>query len=294
MTEYEEICIGKSLLELIAEREYQIKVLGYNKGDSFPSYLTFLINKKMQTTQEVFDACRIEGNNVYLPQQLDRALYQQVNKALVGIGGKWNRSAKAHVFPTDPSELLGRVQNGEKINLKKEFQFFETPDEIADWLVELADILPWSTVLEPSAGQGAIIDAIHRRHGNREIFAIELMGTNTEILKEKYQHKDVVIKREFDFLEWSGSKFDRIIANPPFTKNQDIDHIQHMYDRLENNGRLVSVASEHWEISNNQKESDFRYWLQSVGAHIMDIERGSFKSSGTLVGAKVIVIDKNV
>ena len=137
----------------------------------------------MKTTQEVFDQCKIEGNNVYLPQQLDKKLYVQVNKALVGIGGKWNRKEKAHVFPSDPSELLGRVQNGETINLKKEFQFFETPDELADRLVALAFDPGYQlgAILEPSAGQGAIIDAIHRRDPDIKVWCFELMDTEQRV-----------------------------------------------------------------------------------------------------------------
>jgi hypothetical protein len=30
--------------------------------------------------------------------QLDRKLYEDVNKALAAIGGKWNRSKRGHVF----------------------------------------------------------------------------------------------------------------------------------------------------------------------------------------------------
>lgn len=46
MTEYEEITIGKTVEELEIELKFQIETLGYNKGDSFPSYLQELINLK--------------------------------------------------------------------------------------------------------------------------------------------------------------------------------------------------------------------------------------------------------
>lgn len=38
MTEYEEICIGKSIKELEIELEYQYR-LGYLPTDSFPQYI---------------------------------------------------------------------------------------------------------------------------------------------------------------------------------------------------------------------------------------------------------------
>jgi hypothetical protein len=57
------------------------------------------------------------------------------------IGGKWKGGKVfGFVFATDPTELLDQIANGEKRNLKKEFQFFATPEKLADELVYLADL----------------------------------------------------------------------------------------------------------------------------------------------------------
>lgn len=246
------------------------------------------------TTQEVFDKCRIEGNNVYLPEQLDRPTYQSVNKALTGIGGKWNRKAKAHIFPSDPTTLLGRVQAGEKINLKKDYQFFETPPDLADRLVELAFEIPYQigAFLEPEGGQGAIIDAIHRKDPDIAPFVCELMETNKDVLREKYGNRIRLLK-DGDFLNLIQPEyFATIIANPPFTKNQDIEHVYHMYKCLEPGGRMVSIISNHYYLSTNRKEVAFREFLADKNAVIHNIPMGSFKASGTLVGGKIVVINK--
>lgn len=257
---------------------------------------------------QVLEQCTIEGNVVKLPDvQLERSLYMEVNKALQGIGGKWNRKEAGFVFPSDPAVLLGRVQDGEKINLKKDFQFFETPPELADKLVELAALdgpgkylegWGYDRILEPSAGRGAIIKAIRRFHScETVVHAVELMGTNSEILK---QMNNVRLHREFNFLDISTDKdhqFERIIANPPFTKNQDIDHVLKMYEILKPGGRLVSVMSDHWRMVNHQKCVEFRQWIdgkinEGPEAWIYEIELGTFKSSGTMVGGCIVVIDK--
>jgi len=83
----------------------------------------------------------IEGNLVKLPLgQLDRKEYMEVKKKLELIGGKWKGgNTQGFVFEQDPKELLDKVCEGENINLKKEFQFFETPEKIADKLVYYAD-----------------------------------------------------------------------------------------------------------------------------------------------------------
>jgi hypothetical protein len=65
-----------------------------------------------------------------------------------------------------------------------------------------------------------------------------------------------------------------------------------MYEILSKDGRLVCVTSKSWESGNQKKQVDFRKWLHEVSAYIIDIEEGAFKESGTMVGGKIIVIDK--
>lgn len=244
----------------------------------------------MQTKEQVLQNCTVEGMVVKLPSvQLDRKLYTDVAKSLELIGGKWKGGkVSGFVFNEDPTELLADVSNGEKRNLKKEFQFFPTPDEIADWLVELADLKGSERVLEPSAGQGAIIKAINRKHPKMMIECFELMPLN-----EKFLNKiPTAIVIGNDFLEADEPEgFDKIIANPPFSKNQDIDHIEKMWSVLRPGGRIVSVASKHWQLSKNKKEKQFREFVEKNG-HVQEIESGAFKDSGTMVASCVIVLDK--
>jgi len=78
--------------------------------------------------ETILNDCVIEGNVVKPPAvQLDRKLYMDVAKTIEGIGGKWNKKSGGFVFQTDPTEKFERICGGEKINLKKEFQFFATP-----------------------------------------------------------------------------------------------------------------------------------------------------------------------
>lgn len=106
------------------------------------------------TTEEVLQQCTVEGTVVKLPAtQLEREVYMDVAKSLNLIGGKWKGGKIAgFVFPSDPTELLEQIANGQKRNLKKEFQFFGTPEKLADDLVIEAQIEPFHSILEPSAG----------------------------------------------------------------------------------------------------------------------------------------------
>jgi Methyltransferase small domain len=245
------------------------------------------------TKQEVLRNCRVEGLIVKLPEeQLDRKLYLEVAQSLQLIGGKWKGGKVfGFVFQQDPTELLAQIAEGEQRNLKKEYQFFETPAELSDKLIELAEIRDMDACLEPSAGQGAIVKAFHRRHPERFMDCIELMDLNRNILSKL---KGVAILRtEKDFLTADENiKYDRIIANPPFAKNQDIDHIYKMWKCLKEGGRIVTIASRHWQLSKNKKETAFKDWLKSVNAEIEEIPAGTFKESGTTISSLILIIEK--
>lgn len=244
----------------------------------------------MSTIKEILQACSVSGLVVTLPNyQLDRKLYQDVAKHLELIGGKWNRSKQGFVFNEDPSLLLGRISKGVKRDIKKEFQFYGTPDNIADQCAELANIEPYDNVLEPSAGQGAMIKAIHRISPATLVHYCELMPLNRTFL-EKLPNA-VYIKDNFLGVKMPGL-FHKIIANPPFNKNQDITHIWKMYECLTPGGRIVTVASKHWKYSSNKKEMHFKEWLEELSADIIDVEAGEFKESGTNIATCILVIDK--
>lgn len=244
----------------------------------------------MTIKEEVLQNCTVEGTVIKLPNtQLDRKLYQEVAKSLELIGGKWKGGKVfGFVFLTDPTDLLEEIANGEKRNLKKEFQFFATPDNLADELVYLADIKQHDTVLEPSAGQGAIIKAINKVC-DVKVDCFELMNVNTIVLNKTGLNFNLIGE---DFFKHNGKTYSKIIANPPFTKNQDIDHLKEMYECLSRGGRLVCVTSESWVNGTQKKQIDFKEWLEKVEAEISDIEKGSFKESGTMVGGKIVVINK--
>lgn len=215
----------------------------------------------------------------------DKDFAAEVAKRLSGIGGKWTTKAQGFVFDFDPSDLLAEISTGTKRNLKKEFQYFETPERLAKQLVELAEIKDGQNILEPSAGKGAIV---RKCPAGNFVFVYEV----NELFHEQLQTLDVILAGK-DFLQADESvKFDRIVANPPFSKNQDIDHIRKMYGVLAAGGVLVSIASTHWQMSNNKKEAEFREWLDEAEAEVMPVPSGAFKESGTNIPTVIIKIRK--
>lgn len=242
---------------------------------------------KMTPLQESLSKMRVEGNTVYLPSE-QISNYTEVKNALIKAGASYKKNS--FVFPKDAQPYIDRLLGGEKINLKKQFQYFGTPAKLADKVVKLAEIKPGDKVLEPSAGQGAIVDAIHRVQPEITVDVLELMEENRDILLNKNVN---FIGEDFMNIPVKyRNYYDVIVANPPFSKNQDVDHIRKMYDCLKPGGRLVSLASTHWKTSSNRKENEFSSWISELGAFVEDIPPGEFKESGTGIATCIIVIDK--
>ena len=85
----------------------------------------------------VLSTASIEGNSVILNcGQLDRKLYQDVNKALEALGGKWSRKAKGHVFSADPSEKLDNAILTGEVTPPSKNGYFPTPKQIVMRLIE--------------------------------------------------------------------------------------------------------------------------------------------------------------
>jgi len=219
----------------------------------------------------------LDGNKLFLPpMQLERSLYLKVDKALKTIGGKWNRSAKAHIFDADPADIVEQLlQTGEVIDAKKEFQFFETPDGLASRLVDMAEIKEGQNVLEPSAGRGRIAKLI----------------PGCDVIELNPDNRDHLIKSGFnvvhdDFMTFD-KEYDVIVANPPFSKQQDIDHVLHMMELAK---RVVSVMSASIMWRDNKKTVNFRKAVEEAGGYIDALPDDSFKESGTLVKTCVVVM----
>lgn len=241
--------------------------------------------------EEVLMHCTFEDNILRLPDvQLNPKSYAEVKKWIMEAGGKWiGGKTQGFTFDFDASRVAGILLQGKRCNLKQEFQFFSTPPALAEWLVSMSDVKPEYAVLEPSAGTGAIINAIHKVCPEVSVDAFELMPENKQTLAKM---KNVSIVGD-DFTNGVPRLYDRIFANPPFAKNQDIRHTRMMYEALAPvGGQMCVITSRHW-LQAPEKECDqFRDWLVEVNAETHEIPNGVFDESGTNVATMAIVIKR--
>lgn len=163
---------------------------------------------------------------------LDHCAYRETCDVLEILGGV--RQAGTFVFDYPARDVVNEVIASGVIPDQRAHQFYRTPADLAQRVVEAAQIGPDHTVLEPSAGQGGLADLLPRDRCT----LVEAAKLNCAVLRSKGFSS--VLQQ--DFLQWRpGRRFDRIVMNPPFTKSQWLAHLEHAATLLGHEGRLVAV-----------------------------------------------------
>ncbi|MBT2759876.1 methyltransferase [Paenibacillus sp. ISL-20] len=222
---------------------------------------------------------RYNKANIYNTEQLTEAV------------NKYGELVKAIETPTNPiQQQIKKLEN--EVKLSKISGFFPTPKNIVQRMIELADIKDGETILEPSAGNGNILDGVSQHTMEQGL------NVNIEALEWNYKLSEILELKQYkivgnDFTEFNpNSLYDKVIMNPPFEKNQDIDHVLKAYDCLKDGGKLVAIMSPHWTFASDSKSIQFREWLSDKGT-FEKLPEGSFKESGTGVNTVLVVIEKS-
>ncbi|PWT78599.1 MAG: SAM-dependent methyltransferase [Bacteroidetes bacterium] len=238
-----------------------------------------------EKTLAILSRVTVEGNVIFLTcGQLDRKEYLAVNAVLENMGGKWNKKAKGHVYDGDPTDALEQVLLSGEIVPPQKYGYFPTPPELAQHVVALAEVEPGQAVLEPSAGQGGIADHLT----GCAVSCVELLPDNAKVLRDKGYH----LLHEGTFFDvLPAPEYDRVVMNPPFEKQADIDHVLHAWKFVKPGGRLVAIMASSVAFRENRKTVEFRELLERYG-FMEHNPAGSFKASGTMVNTVTVVMDK--
>lgn len=239
---------------------------------------------------DVLRRSTVDGAILRLPEgQLERDVYSQVDKVLKALGGKWDRRARGHLFAKPlGAELAAALESGVAVDRKKTLEQFFTPAALADRMVRLAGVRTGQHVLEPSAGGGALVRAAIA--AGAIVTAIEIDDALCADRAAEGPHGGVFVFNA-DFLAWSPASpqpIDVVLMNPPFSGGKDVAHVRHAWSLLREGGELVAIMGEHAFFAEDRTSADFRTWLKDIRASVGDIEPGTFKESGTMVGAKLI------
>ncbi|GGO62971.1 DUF3560 domain-containing protein [Nonomuraea cavernae] len=196
---------------------------------------------------------------------------------------------KAEVPTIDTDKLKAAAQTVSHMHVGADREAFVSPPAVVARLMELAEIEPGMTVLEPSAGTGnialaavelgAVVDCVELDNNLVEVLASRVPGTNL-----LYRH---------DFLETDASQlgtYDRIVMNPPFSGGKDIAHVTHALDFLKPGGRLVAVMGGGVAFHKVKAAAEFRQLVEDRGGSITALPADAFKSAGITVTTVIVTI----
>ncbi|HVA98731.1 MAG TPA: N-6 DNA methylase, partial [Bacteroidia bacterium] len=168
----------------------------------------------------------------------------------------------------------------ERQKSKNKFGQYFTPEIVADFMIELADIYSNSKILEPSCGEGIFLKLLQKK-GFNNLTAFEI---DEELAKEfKNVRYESFVSAKID------EKFDLIIGNPPYIrwKNLEADlkkelitnSIWNKYfnslcdylyififksiELLNDNGQLIFICPEYW--MNTTHSISLRNYMVSNG-----------------------------
>lgn len=252
----------------------------------------------------ILKEAKVNGNKVVLPpRQLERSLYEEVNEVLLCLGGKWKGRGKhpdgspkgEHLFPYEIEHLLQAVLETGLMPPKNPTAFFPTPKAVVYEMLAFLDTYKYNDedcwILEPSAGQGGILELAKARFPKANFDVVEYLDLNAQVLRDKGYRV-----YEQDFMNFvPEQKYHLILMNPPFSLEEDkyawISHTQKAFELLREDGMLVAIVPASIKFNSLVKVEEFRSQVEVFGG-IEDLPEGAFKESGTGVATCLIYMEK--
>ncbi|MGF6884980.1 hypothetical protein ABIA39_003445 [Nocardia sp. GAS34] len=245
--------------------------------------------------REILAESRTEGNKLFLQAQLTESEYKKVNRVIETMGGKWSRRERAHVFPGDPAEVIAAaVASGATPNTVGKIleAYYGTPEPLATHIVagehsDIADLDVGAEVLEPSAGEGALVRAI--LHANPDVHVTAVESNPERAAKIGSDPRVSVVVSSFEqFAATAPGSFAAVVMNPPFALPHQptvwMDHLYTAWDLLIPGGQLLAIAPGAYTWRPERKYQAMRDFIAPHGDY-EELPARAFATSGTGVNS---------
>lgn len=300
--EHQRVCITLALPQspiTALQIEGRIYRIG-NKSNAIFEYPILGLNSEMMLFGQKFNNQVSTTENLALGSQA-RSLRDSFANGILehsgvvpidqqGVGGKEFDAPKDQSTDGFDNAVLDYYSN-QKLNSRNRegVDYFPTPEPLGYKMMEWANMGEGDTVMEPSAGHGAI--ARYAPKGNQMV-AIE----PSQSLFAKLQLKAGGLGRKFVNTIFENydisNKHDVVVMNPPFgtAGATAIAHLGKAFKHLEEGGRVVAI------IPRGSTDKKFEKWINGEKTAVMraEVELPDivFKQAGTNVVCRVVVVDK--
>lgn len=238
---------------------------------------------------DVLERAHTQDNLLRLPEQLTPDLYRKVDKALKALGGRWDgtKHVRAHRFDQPAERIRALLRTGNVITAKEK-GYVPTPPELAFELVAHLDIGTGDTVLEPSAGTGALINALATTRAT--VDAVEndrdhephLTRLQTDGLIRSVTWADFLSLTPPDpgtlFDMGDRPLYDAVAMNPPF--RSQTRHLTHALRWVKPGGQVAAIVSAGLTFRTDKATRELRERLESYGASFRPLPADAFMDSG--------------
>jgi tRNA1(Val) A37 N6-methylase TrmN6 len=226
-------------------------------------------------TENIDDFCKLLGNDISLFEKYQSAILPYImmlekrlkqnnpnaeisEEDIAKIYAKLFRKVEQTILDTNYIPILKTDRSKEE-----KLQEFYTNHILAKYIIDKSSITTNENkiaVLEPSAGDGALIRPILELKKDATIDMVELNRLNRDRLKELSKGQPALfLQDQPNFLKYQKStRYDYIFMNPPFhlRKNEnagllketyDFDFVKRAFAFLKVGGELIAITSQHYK-----------------------------------------------
>lgn len=253
----------------------------------------FIISKSKQ--KNIDDFTKLLGNDISLFENYQSKFLPIIEAKIKELEKKMKRKLTTQEVDETEAKLYAELLSKENIqalevlkkyenNLKKkrgtqaELQQYFTNEDLAKYLRDKSSIKSRKDkvlVLEPSAGDGALIKPILELKQDINIDMVEIDPKNRGLLQNlvKENTNGLSLLEQKNFLKFIPSKrYDYIYMNPPFHLRKsenalqirdiwDLDFVRRAFGMLKKDGELLAITSQHFK-TNDPLSKEFIQWTK--------------------------------
>ena len=226
------------------------------------------------------------------------------NSKTEGTGGvQRDRQQQLNITPFEraKSYYYANQKKTSKNKAREGIDYYPTPEPIGYKMVEFADIKPGDSVLEPSAGHGAIARFFPEDTKN---VAIEPSSELANTIRLRFNKNGRVIESTFENYD-VHNKFNEIVMNPPYgtAAKTAMEHLEKAFNHLRDGGRIVALLPagnsmgkrlDKWlnGVPNAKTKAEREGEKRAVIMKKIELPSVTFERAGTKVVTDIYIIDK--